>query len=77
MLKIKFTRDKNALSIHITLRQRRNGMRSPQMTSRSGRRHHSVAAGGGCYPGISAYESAVIIFNYLFINVRRVMPNTW
>ena len=44
--KVKVTRDKNARCHSHHLRQRTNGTRSLQTTSRSSGRHHSVAAGG-------------------------------
>ena len=45
---------KNALCTVITPRQRRNGTRSLQIMSRTSRRHHSVAAGGGDLGGLRA-----------------------
>ena len=52
--KVKVTGDKNRAVHSYRPRQRRNGTRSLQMTSRSSGRNHSVAAGGGDFGGLRA-----------------------
>jgi len=64
---------KNALYTSITPRPRPNGTHSQQMTSRSGKWHHSVSAGGGglfrqpCVRCMFGKTSLALVFLYISV----------